>query len=175
MVQLQFIASDVLSRKHHHHKSYDIVFTSEGVLGWLPDLKQWAKVVRHLLKDDGFFYIYDSHPLLHIFDEEALSKGQLLPRYDYLNAKADEDTPIGGYASETKYSTNYWWNHSLSDIVNALIEAGLQIEYIHEFDTLFWNMGHMKEVSKGLFQYPQFKNKLPMSYSLKATIKKAND
>jgi ubiquinone/menaquinone biosynthesis C-methylase UbiE len=172
MQQISFIESNVLTLNEIHKKTYDIVFTSEGVLGWLPDLKQWARVVRSLLKDDGYFYIYDSHPFLHIFNEEALSQGKLKMTYDYFNAEADEDDPIGGYASETKYSTNYWWNHTLSDIINALIEAGLVIEYVHEFDTLFWNIGGMEKVSKYLYQYPQFKNKFPMSYSIKASIKK---
>lgn len=165
---IQFIESDVLKLNQVHHDKYDVVFTSEGVLGWLPDLKQWAKVVANLLEEDGFFYIYDSHPILHVLDPEAMAKGKIILKYDYLNAGADEDDPIGGYASETKYSTNYWWNHALSDIINALIEAGLKIEYLHEFDTLFWNMGGMEEVSEGVYQYPQFKNKFPMSYSLKA-------
>lgn len=174
MDQIQYIESDVLKLADFHFDQYDIVFTSEGVLGWLPDLKQWARVVRSMLKEDGFFYIYDSHPFLHIFDEQALQNGDLDMKYDYFNAKADKDEPIGGYASETKFSTNYWWNHSISDIVNALIEAGLVIEYIHEYDSLFWDMGKMTEISKGLYRYPKFKNKFPMSYSLKARVKKSD-
>ncbi|QWB99458.1 class I SAM-dependent methyltransferase [Mycoplasmatota bacterium] len=165
---ISFIASDVLELSKIHQDQYDIVFTSEGVLGWLPDLDKWAKVVKSLLKDDGYFYIYDSHPFLHIFDEEMLAKGELKAVYDYFNAPADKAYEIGGYASKTQHSENYWWNHSLSDIINALIKQGLQIEYIHEFDTLFWNNGNMEEVKAGLFRYPQLKNKFPMSYSIKA-------
>lgn len=173
MTQINYIESDVLKLDQVHNCTYDIVFTSEGVLGWLPDLKQWAKVIRKLLKDDGFFYIYDSHPFLHVFDNQALEKGQLLMTYDYLNAKVDADDPIGGYASETKYSRNYWWNHSLSDIINALIDAGLEIEFLHEYDSLFWDMGGMTKIGPGLYQYPQFKNKFPMSYSIKAKVRKS--
>ncbi len=29
---------------------FDIVFTSHGVLSWLPDLSEWGKVVAHFLK-----------------------------------------------------------------------------------------------------------------------------
>lgn len=174
MRQIDYIESDVLELSKVHQKTYDIVFTSQGVLGWLPDLKQWARVIRHLLGDDGFFYIYDSHPFLHIFDDGALTQGKLIMKYNYFNAEADEDEPIGGYASKTRYSTNYWWNHTMSDIVNALIEAGLEIEYLHEFDTLFWDMGGMTQKASGLYQYPHFKNKFPMSYSIKARVKKSD-
>ncbi|MDA3931887.1 MAG: class I SAM-dependent methyltransferase [Tenericutes bacterium] len=166
-----FIESDVLKLNTIHHDKYDIVFTSEGVLGWLPDLNKWAKVVKDLLTDDGYFYIYDSHPFLHVFDEESLAKGKLEPVYEYLNAKADLGYDIGGYACKTKHSENYWWNHSMSEIINALINQGLVIEYVNEFDTLFWNNGNMEEVKPGLFRYPDLKNKFPMSYSIKARNK----
>jgi len=172
MKNVSFIESNVLTLNDIHHDKYDIVFTSEGVLGWLPDLKQWARVVKSLLKDDGYFYVYDSHPLLHIFDDEALAKKELIAKYDYFDAKADMDYPIGGYASETKHGENYWWNHSFSDIINALLEAGLSLEYVHEFDTLFWDNGGMENVGMSLWQYPEFKGKLPMSYSIKARLKK---
>ena len=170
---LDFIENNVLEVDKVVDKKFDIVFTSEGVLGWLPDLKKWAKVVSNLLKDDGFFYIYDSHPIFHIFDEEIIAKEKkLIARYDYFNAEADLGYEIGGYAAKERYAENYWWNHSLSDIINALIEAGLEIVFLHEYDTLFWNNGDMEKVGKTLYQYPEFKSKLPMSYSIKA-IKKS--
>jgi SAM-dependent methyltransferase len=172
MSSIAFIESDVLKLDQIHKDKYDIVFTSEGVLGWLPDLKKWAKVVRKMMKDDGFFYVYDSHPFFHLFDENDLSIGKANLKYDYFNAKADLSNEIGGYASDVKTANNYWWNHSISDIINALIEAGLEINYFNEFDTLFWQNGNMDEVKPHLFKYKNFNNQLPLSYSIKATIKK---
>ena len=172
MNHVSFIESDVLKLNEIHKEKYDIVFTSEGVLGWLPDLKKWAKVVRSMMKEDGYFYVYDSHPFFHLFDEDDLSNGKTNLKYDYFNAKADESNDIGGYASEVKHAKNYWWNHSVSDIINALIEAGLEINYFHEFDTLFWQNGNMDEVKPYLFKYKYFDRQLPLSYSIKATIRK---
>jgi ubiquinone/menaquinone biosynthesis C-methylase UbiE len=169
MDNLSYIEANVLELDKIHQEKYDIVFTSEGVLGWLPDLKKWAKVIKHVLKEDGFFYVYDSHPVFHVFDEVLIgTEGKLEAKYDYFNAEADFGMEIGGYAAKTKTAENYWWNHSLSDIVNALIEAGLKIEYLHEFDTLFWDNGNMVKVEKGQYIYPKFKKKLPFAYSLKA-------
>jgi ubiquinone/menaquinone biosynthesis C-methylase UbiE len=172
MNHVSFIDSDVLKLNEIHDEKYDIVFTSEGVLGWLPDLKKWAKVVRSMMKDDGFFYVYDSHPFFHLLDEEKLSIDKVDIKYDYFNVKADESDEIGGYACETKHATNYWWNHSVSDIINALIEAGLEINYFNEFDTLFWQNGNMEEVKPYLFKYMFLHNKLPLSFSIRATVKK---
>lgn len=169
---LEFIEGNVLEADKIVKEKFDIVFTSEGVLGWLPDLKKWAKVVSNLLKDDGFFYIYDSHPIFHVFDEQLISEEQKLDaKYDYFNAKADVGYEIGGYGGSEKHAENYWWNHSLSDIINALIEANLEIVFLNEYDTLFWDNGNMKKIGKTVYRYDKFKNKLPFSYSLKARKK----
>lgn len=61
-VDATFIESDIMQFKEVHHEKYDIVFTSEGAIGWLPDLKKWGETVRHLLKEDGFVYVNDGHP-----------------------------------------------------------------------------------------------------------------
>ncbi len=167
---ISFLASNVLELDQIHHDKYDIVFTSEGVLGWLPDLKRWAEVIRHLIKPNGFFYVYDSHPFFHLFDEEKIKEGILEAKYDYFDAKADLGYDIGGYAGNPKKGENYWWNHTLSDIINSLINVGFKIEFLHEYDTLFWDNGNMKEVSRGLYQYDAFKGKLPLSYSIKASL-----
>jgi SAM-dependent methyltransferase len=172
MDNVSFIESDILKLTEIHHESYDIVFTSEGVLGWLPDLNAWAKIVKRMLKPDGFFYVYDSHPFFHMFDEDQLGDGIFDFKYPYFSADADLSYDIGGYASEVKHAPNYWWNHTMSDIINALIQAGLTIEYLHEFDTLFWANHGMVEVGNGLYQYSTIKQRMPLSYSIKATIKK---
>lgn len=169
---ISFMASDVLKLDQIHHERYDIVFTSEGVLGWLPDLKRWAEVIKHVIKPDGFFYVYDSHPFFHVLDEEKISEGILEAKYPYFDAKADLGYDIGGYAGSAKKGENYWWNHTMSDIINSLLNVGLELEFFNEFDTLFWDNGNMEKVSEGLYQYKQFKGKLPLSYAIKARPKK---
>lgn len=55
--------------------AFDVVFTSYGVLNWLPDLRPWAELVAHYLKPGGFFYIVESHPTARMFPiEEDLPK-----------------------------------------------------------------------------------------------------
>lgn len=169
---IDFIASDILALPQVHAQTYDIVFTSEGVLGWIPDLKQWARVIASLLKEEGFFYVYDTHPFLLMWDFNQLTQKRFDIRYRYFGGEPDVVTTIGGYASETKTALNYWWNHPLSDVINALLTANLEIEFVHEFDTLFYDLGGMKQVGFGLFQYPELKDRFPMSFSIKAKKKK---
>ncbi len=167
----RFIESNVLEIMDRHHESYDIVFTTEGVLCWLPDLYLWARNVRHLLADDGFLYILDSHPFYMIWDEERLP--ELAVKYPYFQKTADEDGWIGGYASEGKPATNYSWMYTMGEIVTALSQAGLHIEWLHEFDWLFFKLPGEKHVNdgKGNWTFPEHEGKLPYTFSLKATVR----
>ncbi|HNU87071.1 MAG TPA: class I SAM-dependent methyltransferase, partial [Ferruginibacter sp.] len=63
-LKAQFICSNVYDLKEHLDKKFDIVFTSYGTIGWLPDLDKWADTVSYFLKPGGTFYIVDFHPAL---------------------------------------------------------------------------------------------------------------
>lgn len=170
-IDATFIESDIMKLKEIHNEKYDIVFTTEGAIGWLPDLKKWGDTVRHLLKDDGFVYVNDGHPFFMALDEEKIRENKVEIKYPYFDKRPDEDNSIGGYASEPKEATSYFWMYTISDIINALSDAGLSIEFFNEFDTLCWNNGGMELVEKGLYQYPYFKGKFPFQFSLKATVR----
>lgn len=78
---------------------YDVAFTSEGVLGWLPDLRVWARHIRARLRPGGFLYVFDSHPFQLMFDESKLKDDVYDLRYPYFGREPDVDDSIGGYAS----------------------------------------------------------------------------
>jgi SAM-dependent methyltransferase len=167
----RFIESNVLEIMDKHHEKYDIVFTSEGVLSWLPDLHLWARNVRHLLADDGFLYVLDGHPFFMAWDEDKLP--ELLVKYPYFQKTADQDTSIGGYATESKPSVNYSWMYTVGELINALSQAGLHIEWFHEFDWLYYQLSVEKQekVEGEGWRYPEHQGKLPFTFSLKATIR----
>lgn len=167
----EFIESDVLKLMDVHQGEYDIVMTTDGVLGWLPDLNKWGKVVSHFLKKDGFFYLHDSHPFMLIFDESQLPNGHLVPKYPYFEKTADLDTSIGGYASELKPAENYFWGHMLSTIINGLLSGGLYVTFFKEYDRCAPGMGGNERDENGLSYYPELEGKLPLVLSLMAQKK----
>lgn len=169
---IRFIESDIMKLSEIHQEKYDIVFTSEGVLGWLPELGTWARTIRSLLKDDGFFYVFDSHPFFLAFDEEKLSREAYDVKYPYFGKAPDVSDSIGGYASERKQGVRaYFWMHPVSEILNSLISAGLHIEYFNEFTENFFDSGDMeKDRERGMYCYGYNKDKYPMSFSLKAGV-----
>ncbi len=170
----RFLEADLMELSQIHKEQYDVVFTSEGVLGWLPDLDVWAKTVRGLLRDDGFFYLFECHPFFDILDGSLLKEGKFDIKYPYFGKEPEEDDVIGGYASEAKKTvTSYYWTHTLSEIINALLKAGLQLEFFNEYPENCFDLGGMEfDPNTRLYSYPNNREKYPMSFSLKATVRK---
>lgn len=169
-----FFECDIMELMEKHNEKYDVVFVSEGAIGWLPDLKKWGKTIRHLLKDDGYFYAFDSHPFGLMFNEAKMANSEIEILYPYFCKIPDVNDSIGGYASERKEGVKaYFWMYTVSDLINSLTGAGLHIEFFNEFKELFFDAGGMEKVDgSGLYNYAFNENKFPMSFSLKATVYK---
>ena len=167
----RFIESNVLEIMLKHDEKYDVVYTTEGALCWIPDLYLWAQNVRHLLADNGFLYVLDGHPFFMAWDEDKLP--ELVVKYPYYDHAPSRDEWIGGYASESKEGVNYSWMYNMADIINALSQAGLHIEWFHEFDWTYYRVSAEKQIEDGTrrWVYPQHKDKLPFTFSLKATVR----
>jgi hypothetical protein len=73
------------------------------------------------------------------------------------------------------HTTTYEWNHELSDILNALISAGLNIEFLHEFPFCNWKcFPNMEQGEDGWWRMEgQEESKIPLMFSLKATKQRA--
>lgn len=169
---IDFIESDIMEFKEKHHTKYDIVFTSEGVLTWLPDLNKWAETVQYLLNENGFLYVHDSHPFFMSFDEGKLKENILDIKYPYFVREPEYEKEMGDYVSDFKTGENYGWMYKVSDIINSLAKAGLTIEYFNEYDSLYYNLDGMENHGNGHYHYPYFDKKLPFTFSLKARLKK---
>ena len=73
----RFIESNVYQLPIRLGDEFDIVYTSRGVLGWLPDIRGWARVVARFVKPGGRFYISEIHPVLQGFENEGVSLREL--------------------------------------------------------------------------------------------------
>jgi SAM-dependent methyltransferase len=167
---IDFIESDIMEFKEKHNKKYDMVFTTEGVLCWLPDLNKWAQTVKHLLKENGVLYVLDSHPFYFTFDEEKLRQNKLEVKYPYFIREPEHDNTIGGYASQVKEGECYAWMYKISDIIYPLAKAGLTIEFFNEFHSLYFDLGGMENNGNGQWHFPFFDKKIPFTFSLKARL-----
>lgn len=161
-----FVCCNVLDTSVHVKDKFDIVFTSYGVIGWLPDLKPWAQMIAERLKSGGFFYIIEFHPIVWMFD---YLQDPPKMRYGYMQDEVIYEEYEGTYANTTSkmISKEYGWNHGLSEVINSLIEAGLQIEYLNEYDESPYNvMPDLEKTKSGMYVT---KDKLyPLLFEIKA-------
>lgn len=163
-IDTQFICSDIYDLPNVLNEKYDLVFTSYGVTGWLPDIKQWAKVVSHFLKPGGRFIMAEFHPVVWMFDDNFKTI-----EYSYFQAGEIVEELKGTYAdrdSEIQYST-VTWNHSLSQILNGLIQSGIRIARFEEYDYSPQNcFKHTIQIDKDKFRIKHMDDKLPMIFAL---------
>jgi SAM-dependent methyltransferase len=150
---------------------FDIVYASRGVLCWLRDLKKWARIIVRFLRPGGIFYLMESHPVASIFEERLPGELAIVNPYFHKPepTRWDDDGP--DYADETYHPKHpsFEWDWSVSDIINALIEAGLLIEHLGEDDRLFYRRyPGMVECPGRWYRLPQYAGKLPLTFTLKA-------
>jgi SAM-dependent methyltransferase len=162
----QFVCADVYSAPTVIHDTFDIVFTSYGTIGWLPDLDKWAKVVRHFLKPNGQFIMAEFHPVLWMYNNEFTEI-----TFDYFKSTPIVEEQSGTYAnadSEIKVN-DITWNHSLSEVYNALKSNGLIVDSFEEFNYSPYNcFQDMQEIGPNRFVISTIKPQIPMVYALRA-------
>ena len=152
---------------------FDIVYTSNGVLGWLPDIEAWARVVAHFVKPGGTFYITEVHPVAMAFENEGVDPGELRLQYPYWSHREPLLFDVkGSYAdpeAPTEGLREAGWDHGLGEIVTALIDAGLRIESLREFPWCRWKMDYLAERDDGWYYLPaDSAGELPIFFSLRA-------
>jgi SAM-dependent methyltransferase len=79
----RFIRSDLYDLPNVLDEQFDIVYTSRGVIGWLPDIRLWAEVVAHFTAPGGRFFITEIHPVAQAFENEGVGPGELRLAYPY--------------------------------------------------------------------------------------------
>lgn len=163
----KFICSDIYSLPKQLNTTFDMVFTSYGTIGWLPDLEKWAKIVSSFLKPKGQFIFVEFHPVVWMFDDDFKRIA-----YNYFNAGPIEESFTGTYTNRDapiKQET-VSWNHSISEVVNSLINNGLSINSLDEFDYSPYNcFNKTVEIATNKFRISHLENKIPMVYAISAT------
>ena len=162
----EFISCDIYDLPDHLAKKFDIVFTSYGTIGWLPDLDKWGKIISGFLKPGGSFVFVEFHPVLWMFDQDFSKIA-----YRYFNSEAIIETENSTYTAkdEELITENVTWNHSLGEILTSLIQNGLRIDLFEEFDYSPYDcFNKTEEFEPGKFRIKHLENMIPMVFSLKA-------
>jgi SAM-dependent methyltransferase len=167
-----FVCGDVYHAPSLLKTEFDIVFVSWGSLNWLPDLGRWSEAVAALLAPGGYLYLIEQHPFISVMKEIG---GRPRP---YFAWRTPPDRPV---VTDTSSSYNndpsplrntrlHEWDHPLSDIIGALLGAGLRLDFFREHEELPWRrLPMMVLTADRMFRLPASEVPMPLSFSIKAS------
>ena len=169
----RFVEGNVYDARQLLDGMFDMVYSTWGTIGWLPDIAGWAKVVASLLKPGGRLYLLEGHPSLLVMNENDPG---LRPGFDWKTPQDNpiimhEDTTYTGDTAKVAHATTHEWLHPFSSIINGLIAAGMSIEALNEHEQLAWQFAPIMVPVDGrrrMWVLPEGFPRLPLSYSIRA-------
>ncbi|MCH4296015.1 class I SAM-dependent methyltransferase [Shewanella sp. 3B26] len=156
-----FVCGNVLDARALVQGEFELVYSSYGVLCWLPDLTAWANTIASCLQPGGLFFLAEFHPI------KALMDG-----YDYFHTGQADVEQEGSYTENSREAENTMvsWSHDLGEVVSALINAGLVIESLREYDFSPYDcFDNLVEEEPGRFRQRLEGKPLPLVFSIKAS------
>ncbi|HEY1636235.1 MAG TPA: hypothetical protein VGF64_15865, partial [Acidimicrobiales bacterium] len=149
-------------------RTFDVVYTGVGALGWLPDVARWAEVVHALLEPGGALYLVELHPMWVALVEDGSTItqdaiGAAYTRWDEPNrvSYADANRPLSAVSSFERL-------HAISAVLTAVLDAGMSIELFHEFDVTPAPTPWLELGKDRLYRFPPGRLRFPLTYSLRA-------
>jgi SAM-dependent methyltransferase len=113
---IEFVCEDSMIFNKVKTNEYDLVYTSNGAHVWISDLQLMYKNFNRVLKENGFYILFETHPFIRPFDD---SKENITVAKPYENIGPFGEVP------------NYAWR--IQDFINNSILAGFTIKNIEEF------------------------------------------
>ena len=170
----EFVLSDLYATPMQVNRQFDLVFSTWGTTTWLPDIWRWGEVFAGFVKPGGRAYFADFHPTIAILDEAG---GSLVPRFSWRTPSDqpevfEEDITYTGAHSKLKNKKTVEWIHPVSDHLNALLNQGLQLEYLHEHEVIPWKLfqcleGVSNRASGAVYyRMPKGSVQIPLSFSM---------
>ncbi len=164
-----FVCCDIYELPTYLDEKFDLVYTSYGTIGWLPDLDKWAALIAHYLKPGGRLVFVEFHPVIWMFDDNFEKIA-----YNYFKEEPIIETLNGTYAAKNAeiINQNITWNHSTSEVLNSLISNGMEINSFDEFDYSPYNcFNETVEFAPKKYRIKHLGHQIPMVFALVATKK----
>lgn len=163
-VKAHFITSNVYDIDKHLNQQYDVIFSSYGVITWLPDLQRWADLIDMHLKPGGKFVFVEFHPAVWMFNDQFTSID-----YSYFNTGPIIENESGSYADkDASIAQDYVvWNHSLQDVIEPLLSNKLTMESFKEYDFSPYDcFENTVKIEESKYQINGLEGKIPLCFSL---------
>lgn len=169
-LEADFVCADVYdARAALGGRTFDIVYTGIGALTWLPDLARWASLVADLLRPGGILYLVEVHPIVNGLDGDGKTIVEHTIAAPYRAWEDPEGT--GTYAAPEAEMVNtitYYRNWALSEVVTAVLGAGLRLELLGEQEVTNVPLPWLVRSAGGLYRIKPGSPRYPLTYSLRA-------
>jgi SAM-dependent methyltransferase len=156
----QFLCANIYDLPAYTPRNHDFALITIGVLNWMPDLPRFFDVVAGLLAPGGQLLIYETHPILDMYDPDAPNPHSPTRSYFQTEPQIYDDLITYNGSNAGKGTRSYWFAHTLGAIISAIADAGLRVERLTE------HPHSNREVDYD--QYQNQKAQLPLSYTLTA-------
>jgi SAM-dependent methyltransferase len=168
----EFQRAEVLRFLATTRRRFDAVVAAWGVTCWIPDMERFARGVARVLRPGGFVHLLDGHPMANT----ATGVGD--PGDGYF-ASAD-GTPRRERWAFDYYGAGHgrrvdivWWQWPVGDVVTAFCDAGLVVEFVHEFEGThpqYYGTGVALDVNAAgdAGTLPGRRGVLPLAFSVRA-------
>ncbi len=162
----RFIAADIYHLPDVLNERFDLVVSTYGTIGFLPDLARWAEVVARYMAHGGRFLLVDIHPLSLMLHQASQANSALVVARSYFTNGAPDEERVSAVEGA---SPLYTWRHSLGDVATALAQAGLRIAALREYPYTFWRQfPTLRQDADGWWRWPDDLPQIPLLYSVRA-------
>ena len=169
---VRFVEAEIAEAPQVIGETFDWVVTTAGVLPWLPDLRAWSRTIAALLRPGGRFYLREFHPVSQTLDQEAGAAGNPIFRYPYFpTGQPICSGSTGSYAvpDHPVETVGYEWPHTVAEVVQALLDAGLRLTGMREFaHTTYRSLPWLVQDNGGDWRWPGENAFLPLMYAIQA-------
>jgi SAM-dependent methyltransferase len=129
-LEITFARCDAADLRPLEDSSFDLVCSSNGFLVWIADPSRVFSEVHRVLKDGGYYILYDVHPFMRPWKDQVTPLEMEKP-YSH----------TGPFEYDESGRTVYEFNWTLGDILNPLLGSGLALKKVAESgarDSRFW-------------------------------------
>lgn len=160
----KWLVSDVLELPNELFEQFDLVYTGQGALNWIMDLRKWSQTVYSLLNKGGKLFLFEGHPLTYMFDMDSNIltldsefKGYFSP--DAYVSQGWTESYVGMLGkSEAEHNKKFERAWPTSKVIQSLLDTGLALQKFEEYPLPYWE------------EFPNLpdseREKFPNSYSL---------
>jgi len=181
-ISATFEQSEAIAWLEGSANTYDVVCATYGVLGWFKDLPRLLRGMARATRPGGRLVLVEFHPLVWTFSagldtpkDPYFAPGHAFhePVGDYVGAAGGALSPSGHVGGDEVFSNPHdavSWQHTVGDILQAAIDAGLVLDVVRE---LPWANGckvipELEAVDGNRFVMPAHRPSLPLMLALTA-------